>query len=76
MDLLLVNGLHELPYYQGHTLNALDLLLCSDQLALKASLLVLDVLLLQMDVPATRLATGSSRERTGAVRTLVAAGAS
>jgi hypothetical protein len=53
MDLLLVDGLHELPYYQGYTLDALDFLLCPDQLALQAPLLILDVFLLQVDVPAT-----------------------
>jgi len=48
---LLVNGLHKLPYHQRHTLDTLDLLLCSYQLSLQAPLLILDVLFLEVDVP-------------------------
>jgi hypothetical protein len=48
--LLLVDGLHKLADDQGHTLDALDLLLGADKLALQTPLLVLDVLLLQLDV--------------------------
>ena len=51
--LLLVNSLHELPYHQWYTLDALDLLLCPHQLALQTALLVLDVLFLKVNVPAT-----------------------
>jgi len=49
-SLLLVDGLHELAYYQRYTLDALDLLLRADQLALQTPLLVLDVLFLEVDV--------------------------
>ena len=34
-NLLLVDGLHELAYHQGHTLDPLDLLLGPDELALQ-----------------------------------------
>jgi hypothetical protein len=51
-SLLLVNRLHELAYHQRHTLDALDLFLCPDQLALQTPLLILDVLFLLVDVPA------------------------
>jgi hypothetical protein len=49
---LLIDRLHELPYHQRHTLDTLDLLLCSHELALQTPLLVLDVLFLEVDVPA------------------------
>jgi hypothetical protein len=35
---LLVDGLHELAYYQRHTLDAFDLLLCSYKLPLEVSI--------------------------------------
>jgi len=53
LSLLLVDGLHELPYHERYTLNTLDLFLCSHQLSLQTPLLIFDVLFLQMDVPAT-----------------------
>jgi hypothetical protein len=51
-SVLLVDGLHELPYHERYTLDSLDLLLCSHQFALQASLLIFDVLFLEVDVPA------------------------
>ena len=52
LDVLLVDSLHKLPNDERYTLNPLDLLLCPDQLALEAPLLVLDVLFLKVNVPA------------------------
>jgi len=39
MGLLLINGLHKLPYYQRDTLYPLDLLLCPHQLPLQTPIL-------------------------------------
>jgi hypothetical protein len=51
-DVLLIDSLHELPNDERYTLDPLDLLLCPDQLALEAPLLILDVLFLKVDVSA------------------------
>ena len=50
--ILLIDSFHELPNDERYTLNPLDLLLCPDQLALEAPLLILDVLFLEVDVSA------------------------
>ena len=70
----MVNGLHELAYDKRDTLDALDLLLCPDQLALQTPLLVLDVLFLKVDVSAavSRVVAGQGHM----ARTLVAVAAS
>lgn len=47
---LLVDGFHKLADYEGHALDALDLLLGPHEFPLQTSLLILDVLLLQLDV--------------------------
>lgn len=48
----MVNSLHKLPNHQRHALNALDLLLGADELALQTPLLILDVFFLELVVSA------------------------